>query len=213
MSNTTNKPKEAVQEPVEDLDAFGIPQDQKVKPLPHTVLEAWRTIFDSVLNEKDQHVSLDLAFRILRTWPLFKTTDIRPYLERYYEILQNLGLHLEDIILENPGCLEYLGEVGAQDSDAVANHDLYIEAIYRWSFELMKLELKWLPELDDAAIEMAVIADVAAFSTGPEGLIQHLGSPQVGFRWSQVEQDGLQKRLDKAREELQKRLDEAQEEL
>lgn len=202
MSNKTNVPEETIEAPAEKLDAFGIPEDQKIQPLPNTVLAAWRSIYDDVLNEKDQRVSLDLAFRILRSWPLLKTADLRPFLERYYEILERLGQHLEDIILENPGCLERLGPVGSEESDGVGNHDIYIEVIYRWSLELMRLELLWKPELNDAAIEMGVIADVAAFATGPESLIQHLGSPQVGFRWSEEEQTELQERLNAAREEL-----------
>ena len=53
----------------------------------------------------------------------------------------------------------------------------------------------------EAAVKLAAMADAAAFIMGPQGLLQHLQQPQIGFEWNEEKQVALSERVARRLEE------------
>lgn len=171
-------------------------------PIDHTLLEIWRNVLGNLEASLVEKVAPTIALKIVSSWPKMDFQDVQPYHERYHEILLIARDSLDAVIRSHPNCLKNVDDVGSASSDAVANRSAYVELLFEWQFMFMRLEHDWDSTAATAAIEVAAIADAAAFLVSDRGLIQHLGQVQVGFQFSPDDQDALQARLQAARAEL-----------
>lgn len=165
------------------------------QPVNHTLLEIWDNILSNIEAVAAEKVSPIVANKIVSSWPKLSYPDTALYHTRYHDILTMYRQALRDKIAENPGCFKNIGEVGSETGDAFANRQVYIDLIVTWQRIDNRLQDEWTATDPNSHVEIAAIADAAAFVVGPQGLIQHLSQPQVGFEWSAEDQVALEAQL------------------
>jgi hypothetical protein len=170
------------------------------EPINHTLLEIWNEVLGSIELSVAHKIPAIVANKVVSSWPKLSYQDTARYHARYHEILTEYRRILRELIEENPGCLKNIGERGTEFFDAEANRGVYKELIIRWKLYDQSLQLDWDAVDPESHIEIAAIADAAAFCIGSTGLIQHLGAPQIGFTQSSGDQEELEARLTEAAE-------------
>jgi len=168
----------------------------------HTCLEVWSQVLGNVEKVSKEKVQAHVANKIVHSWPKISFQETPRYHALYHEMLLEAEQALKGILKKYPKAFKNRGDVGAEDSDAVANRDAYVDVMFEWNMLLNRHEHAWDAAHPESHIQIAVFADAFAFLLGEQGLIQHLGQPQVGFQFTEADQQALQERLQAAREEL-----------
>lgn len=162
-----------------DLDSIPVAEEGE-EPTERSVLELWAHVLDNIEAVAAQPVSLGVAHAIIGHWPFLTFQDTGRYHELYHELLLEERDVLLELLLEHP---EYKGWVG--DKDAEENHQLYVDALVGWHNVLEQRESDWTPDMPDAHIVPAIIADARAFFFSSNGFAGHLDS--IGFSLSNDE--------------------------
>lgn len=192
MSNHTNP---NWTDELSDQDKIDLASLNVDEPINHTLLEIWKTILDNSSVFAGKRIPPNVAAKIVASWTHLRYQELPIYHELYYSYLTTYGELLNEVIEEFPGCLKNVGDRGAEDSDAVANRKAYLELMYRWHKFNNELMDEWDTASETSHIEVAAIADAAAFTVNSQGLLQHLGQPQIGFVWTDEDQAELNARL------------------
>lgn len=196
------KPQQPLQMSEQDIADLQALQDEAEAAPKYTLLETWSIVLENIEKSKVEQIPIVVANKIAAAWTRLSFADVQKYHERYHDILILGRDRMLELIRQNPGCFKNLGERGTETADAFANRAIYIELMYQWQLLFLELEHNWVTTQPDAAIELAAIADAAQFLTGEQGLVAHLGLPQVNFQYGPEDQAELQARLEAARAEL-----------
>ena len=169
------------------------------EPLEMTVLEVWREVLSNIEEQAAARIEPGYATQIIRRWPTLTYKDIFVYYATFHDYL----IVYRDILTEqlrlHPDALKAVGhDPGDEDSDAVANRDIYKEIMFEWNLVTAKLENAWDVSDPNAAAQIAAMAEAQAFVTGGTGIMQALVQPQVGFQWNDEDQQELETRINEA---------------
>ncbi len=195
----TNDDIQLSPEDMVDLDLLGA-VDQ---PLEMTVLAVWQNVLSNIESQAAERIEPGYATQIIRRWPTLTYKDIPAYYATFHEYLVVYRDVLDEQLRLHPDALKAIGfDAGDPDSDAVVNRDIYKELMFEWNLVTAKLEAKWDVTDPDAAAQIAAMAEAQAFVTGGTGIMQALVQPQVGFLWSDQDQQELETRINEAVEAL-----------
>lgn len=162
--------------------------------MDRTLLETWREVLANAESDRAERISPEAAMRALNQWPKMTMEDVVPYLDMYYDYLLALRQHLYDVIDEHPEALKHI------EDDAEANHDLYLEVLFRWQVSIAEWEKTWDIHEDFAYARIAAQVDVSGTYLGVNGLSSHLQIIKMEFTPEQ--QQAFTERLQKAVGEL-----------
>ena len=172
------------------------------QPVEHTLLRVWSEVLSNIDKVAAEKVSPVIANKIVSSWPKLSFQDVPRYHDLYHAMLRLYRDELQQIIDDNPGALKHTAPAGQEGSDAIENRAIYLEVLFQWHMINVRLEKNWNASDPDSHVQIAAIADSAAFTIGPNGLTQHLAQPQVGFNWGDEDQQALQERVLQAEELL-----------
>jgi|SRR5690606_34264008 len=142
----------------------------------YSLLKVWAEILSNIEAIRDQEVPMFVAHKITAAWPQIRMQETPAYHDRYHALLLEMREVLHDVIQENPGCTDHIGEV-----DAVENLELYRNLVIAWNVILDQHELEWKPTDEDSHITFAALVDVRAFLFGRNGFAGHLESRGITF--------------------------------
>jgi hypothetical protein len=166
------------------------------EPLGRTVLEIWTEVLGNTEKMAQKRIEPGYASYVLKSWPQLVTIETLPaYYEIFHDLLLVYRADLEEQIRLHPDALQNIGAVGDEDSDAIANRDIYVELMFQWNLTTARLEEEWDVLAADAAPRLAAMADAQAYITGGTGIMQALTAQQVGFVWSNEDQEALIQRV------------------
>ena len=195
----TNDDIQLSPEDMADLDLLGA-MDQS---LEMTVLAVWQNVLSNIESQAAERIEPGYATQIIRRWPTLTYKDIPAYYATFHEYLVVYRDVLDEQLCLHPDALKAIGfDAGDPDSDAVVNRDIYKEIMFEWNLVTAKLENAWDVSDPNAAAQIAAMAEAQAFVTGGTGIMQALVQPQVGFLWSDQDQQELETRINEAVEAL-----------
>ena len=195
----TNDDIQLSPEDMADLDLLGA-MDQS---LEMTVLAVWQNVLSNIESQAAERIEPGYATQIIRRWPTLTYKDIPAYYATFHEYLVVYRDVLDEQLRLHPDALKAIGfDAGDPDSDAVVNRDIYKEIMFEWNLVTAKLENAWDVSDPNAAAQIAAMAEAQAFVTGGTGIMQALVQPQVGFLWSDQDQQELETRINEAVEAL-----------
>ena len=178
-----------------DIEAIAASLNEGEAPkMDRTLLETWVEVLANAEADRAERISPEAAMRALNQWPKMKMEEVSTYLDIYYNGLLELRQHIHDIIAEHPEALKNI------ETDAVDNHDLYIELLFRWQLTIARWEIEWHVDNPVAYAEIAATVDVSGTFLGVNGLSSHL--TQINLSFDDEEQAAFAERLQKAVEEL-----------
>lgn len=165
-------------------------------PNYHTVLEAWRAVLRPALTLRTtEKVSPQYATKMIQSYPELTYVLTEEVRVRYYEKLVVLMKILDDVIDSDDECLNQATAV----EDVAENSEHYRQLILDWNLQFLKWELEWSCGDDDAAIEIAALAEAHKMFFGDRGLLPHLESIQ--FQYTEADQQALADALNAYRDE------------
>lgn len=153
---------------------------QKPQPKKRTLLETWQHLLANIDTEKHERITMQMAGRVVGSWPQLKMSEVPAYFKFYYELLGEMRDALEDIIAENEEALTKV------ENDAEDNKTLYTEVVISWQQLTILWDRDWDVNSETAHIEMAAIADASLYYLGPDGIINHLNN--IGVLFNEAEQ-------------------------
>ncbi|USH45491.1 hypothetical protein SEA_DOTI_44 [Microbacterium phage DoTi] len=192
----------------ENTDGLLTEQDQAdlaqlaAEPLEITVLETWESVLSNIEQMENEKIEPSYAVNIVGKWPKLDYGDVPHFYKLFNEYLKRYRAVLEEQLRLHPDAKDNTGELGTEESDAVANRDIYIELMFGWNVVTAELEHEWDALDVDAAEKIAAMGEAQLFVTGPQGMLQALTAPNVGFQWTNEEQIALTERVVAAAEEL-----------
>lgn len=148
--------------------------DPDNEAMKRCLLELWNEVLSNVEAIAEQPIPVQVAAKIVATWPQMTWQDTAIYHQRYHQMLLELREILREAIRQHPGCTDHVGP-----DDATENHDIYKDVLVAWHLALDTYEADWRAEHPESHIQAAVIADARAFFFAQTGLAGHLDS--IGF--------------------------------
>ena len=172
-------------------------------PSPRTVLEIWEEVLSNIETMGAEKIEPGYANHIVTKWPKLDYHQVPQF---YALFLSYLRLYREDLheqLRLHPDAKQNISPVpGHEESDAIANRDIYVELMFVWNLTTARIEHEW-DALDPLAAEkIAAQAEAQTFVTGSQGMLQALTAPSVGFSWTDEEQEELTHRVIEAAEAL-----------
>ena len=155
------------------------------------LLEVWAAVLDSVEGVGAKPIPINVAAKVVASWPALSYQDTKRYHELYHRVLGEARDLLTDLLQENPDAKSWVG-----DEDAEHNHGLYRDILVGWHNLLDDYEQEWRAEDEGSHIWVAVLIDVRAFFFSRMGFAGHLDS--IGFSLTDGE---FLEAVDKSREE------------
>lgn len=150
----------------------------------HTVLQLWREVMTSAQTPTIRRISPQWAARIVTSYPGLTFRDMPLFRDRYLERIGELLTILEDLIDQDPRCLE----PSTPAEDVQENGDRYLEIITEWQKKILGWELDW-DCMGDAAADLASFSEVHRTIFGQEGFASLLDS--IGFEFTDMHRDAL----------------------
>lgn len=172
---------------IADLEAI----ENGEEPQPRSLLEVWEATLANVDASAAEPISIHVATKVVASWPFLDFKDTARYHDLYHNTLIELRWKLHDLLVEHPEAKSWTG-----DEDAEHNHGHYLDLLVAWHIALDDIEKNWRANDEDAAVWVAVVADVRAFFFSQMGLAGHLDA--IGFSLSD---DEFLDAVRKAREE------------
>lgn len=170
MSETPLSPKDQA-----DLDA--VPTTEDEAPKQRSLLELWQNVLNNVDTVVNQPIPINVALKVVSSWPFLSVQDTESYHGAYHEILRVARDDLNDVLREHPEAFGWVGE-----KDAAENHELYLEVLVRWHNALDTYEEEWRAGDELSHVWLAAIADARATLFSGTGFIAHLDN--IGLEFS-----------------------------
>ena len=179
MNETTDKMPD-------DVQAFlaAATSEEAAEAPEHALLKVWLMVLGNVEEALETRLSMAAVNNIVRTWPQIKVQEAMQYHRCYHEQLLKMRSILEAIVATDEECLDRIGEDDVQE-----NRDLYLELLTEWQRQLVRWEVQWDPNDDDAHVVLAASLTVAEFFFGSQGLVHHLDLR--GFVLSDAEAEAI----------------------
>lgn len=185
MSSTENSPFELSEQDQADLDSMYAEPDAE-KPPYRTVLEAWKILlFDAVNTEGKKRVTPGWASRVTSLYKQLKLQEMNVFRDIYFAKINELRDALVEII---DGADDEALKVTSPAEDVERNSPLYRAVVFAWQTAILKWELAWDCEAEDAHVEIATISEVHRMFFGENGVTGHLDA--IGFQFT--EDDGAE---------------------
>jgi hypothetical protein len=159
----------------------------------HTILEVWREVLRPAATERNKRITAQWANRIVATHVGLTYADMQDFREAYFDGIQHLADILDEVIDENPECLN----VEDAEEDRVVNDMRYITVLTRWQKAILGWELDWDVTSDWAAVEIAAIDEVHRMFFDQTGLVALLD--QIGFELGDDGREALSAELQEFR--------------
>ena len=157
-----------------------------------TLLEAWQNVLQDIEQSQAEHISPQVAMKVVASWSQLKFPDVPVYWNLYHENLVKLRTILDEVIERHPDCFKNTEPEG-EHSDATGNHAAYLDLLFSWQLEVARWERLWDVTSPDAGASIAAIADASNFYLSQTGLIAHL--EQIQFDLTAEEQESMPEKL------------------
>ena len=154
--------------------------EAETKEPQRTLLEVWSHVMDNIEASEARGVPLELAAKVLSTYPMLKPQDLGKYQQSYHDRLRQMRDALRAEIATDPECFKHTA------TDAVDNRHHYLNLLVAWNVVAGTWERNWNYADRNSHIQFAAILDAHSFVLGGEGLIAHLSA--IGFEFT--EEDG-----------------------
>lgn len=162
----------------------------------HPILQVWREVLRPAHEERNSRITPQWASRLVSTYPGIEYPDVIRFRNLYFSrIVAMLGI-LEDLIDENPGCLDPT----TPEEDVEKNSEHYFQIITDWQIAILQWELEW-DCFSDAAIDIASISEIHKMFFGEQGLTSLLDN--IPFEFTDMHRDALALALQEFREGME----------
>lgn len=175
-------------------DLSELPESREPSPY-RTLLEIWRAVLEPATTGemRDEPISPQWATKMVTTYPEVRFADVLKIHHGVFDLAAILAALLDEEIALDDECLNRT----SAEEDARENAVHYRSLLAAWQTELIRQELLWRPDKEDAAVTLAVLSEVQQMFLGQQGLVAHLDS--IGFQFTDDDQAELQKVLSEAR--------------
>ena len=182
-------------------ESIEVPDDTSEILTPHepakyrTLLEIWGVILEPAGAGKvrDEPISPQWATKMVITYPGIGFRDVTAIHYRVFDLAGELATILAEEVASDDECLKK----ASAEEDAQENAGHYRSLLAGWQIHLLRRELAWSPDDDDAAVRLAVLSEVQQMFLGATGLVAHLDS--IGFQFTEADQQALSEQLIDAR--------------
>lgn len=161
----------------------------------HPILQVWKEILAGSAQARKERVSPQAAVRLVGRYHDFSFSDIPDYLDLFYMRIDQMADLLSAEVEDDPEYTSYTSP--EEDRENNATH--YLNVIFGWQKLLLGWELDWDVLDHEAAIQLAVMAEVHQMFFGDTGLITLL--EQIGFDFNDTHQEQLREELNALRAE------------
>lgn len=179
-----------------DLEALDHDFETEEGPSYHPVLEVWQAVLKPASDpaEYESKPTPAWANRIVSGYHGLTYADLNAVRDGYYGFIQELAAILDQEIASDPKCLKQL--TSAEDAENNAEH--YKNLLLLWQMAFQQRELDWDCTADDAAVQIAVLAEVHKMFFGQVGITAYLDNIQ--FEFTEADQEQLAEALSEMRE-------------
>jgi hypothetical protein len=155
----------------------------------YTILEVWRAVLHPAAGEKLSRITPQWANRIVNTFQGIKLSDMPRFRDKYFELILELGLALDEEIDGDDECLKHT----SAEEDVEHNTGHYLNVLFTWQRIILQRELDWECTSHDAAIELAVLSEVHKMFFSENGLTALLD--QINFEFTDSDRQLLASEL------------------
>lgn len=140
-----------------DSDIPGIDDEGGGGDTPyHTILQVWRAVLEPAERERLAQITPQWANRICATYREIYFSDMPRFRDLYFDKIAELSLVLEAEIDSDVECLNK----ATPEEDVEENGHHYLNLLIDWQRLFLQWELDWEPDVQDAAIEIAAMAEI-----------------------------------------------------
>jgi hypothetical protein len=169
--------------------------DAMSMPLEHTVLEMWEATLGDIETMAETRIAPGYANRQLQRWPKLEPAQLPLYYKLFHDYLKDYREVVAEQIRLHPDAKSNTAAEGEPKQDGVANRAIYADIMFGWFVTTAKQEEAWDANDSHMYVRLAAIHEAQLFVTGPQGIMQLLNQPSVGFQWSDEDQAALQQRV------------------
>lgn len=159
----------------------------------HTVLEMWREVLKPATREASSKITPQWANRICSSYRELQFRDMPAFRDTYFERITTLADVLDVEIDSDDECLN----MESADEDVEHNGRHYLNLLVDWQKLFLTWELEWECTDPNAAVDLAVIAEVHRMFFDNTGLTSLLDS--INFEVSDADRDMLAAALEELR--------------
>lgn len=159
------------------------------------ILKVWREVLESSKEVRKEKITPQWASRVTSAHNGVTFPDMPAYRDLYYQRIDELATVLQFEIDSDDECLNYT----TPEEDLEHNGIHYLSIIIGWQKTILTWELDWDCTRDDAAIDLACIAEVHKMFFGETGLASLLD--QIKFEFTEGSQQLLYTELEELKSE------------
>jgi hypothetical protein len=156
----------------------------------HTILEVWRAVLAPVATERDNKVTPQWANRIINTYQEIRFSDMEPFKDLYFDLVQELAGILDEEIDTDEECLKHT----STEEDVERNSAHYLNVLFNWQKAILQHELQWDSNSPDAAIQIGALSEIHKMFFDKTGLTSLLD--QINFEFTDSDRDLLASELE-----------------
>jgi hypothetical protein len=159
----------------------------------HTVLELWREVLKPATREASSKITPQWANRVCSSYRELTFADMPAFRDTYFEKITVLAEVLDVEIGSDDECLN----MNSAEEDVERNGHHYLNLLVDWQRSFLQWELDWDCTDPNAAVLLAVIAEVHRMFFDSTGLTSLLDS--INFEVSDADRDMLAAALEELR--------------
>lgn len=156
-------------------------------PAKHTILKVWKEILSNVDKSAAEKVSMDMALRLLRSYPFLTMAHTHEVHQELHEILAEARNILDVVLEQHPKAIDQV------EDDGQSNREAYLNIVLLWQQMLQERQREWDPRNDFAEAEAAGYVEAFSMLVGQNGLLPQLDS--IDFQPKEEELTAIQDAL------------------
>lgn len=161
--------------------AEGIQRLQDDTPHIMTVLKLWTIMLHQLDDDEKMRLAPAVARKVTLSWTNLTIQEVPEYFDNYHKFLREAQAVLAGVLELDPEALEQT------EGDGDVNDFAYLNVMLAWNELTILWELDWEATDASAHIELAALADAAAYLLGSQGFMGYLEG--INFRYTNDEDE------------------------